>query len=162
MLPSVVPQAVAAAATVAATVAMVAVVAAAAIAATEAAPVAIAAVAAPMLPQRSQRALRERDSTYSTKLHSDDPDVYHLITNRPHTQLRFASQANDHAHWLRDNDLESISVIANSDNRFGYETYFRSSNANCDHELIDLIMFNFVVIIVVSDCRFRIVILIGI
>lgn len=132
MLPSVVPRAVAAAATVAATVAMVAAVAAAAIVAMEAAPVATAAVAAPMLPQRSQKALRERDSTYSTKLHSDDPDVYHLITNRPHTQLRFASQANDHAHWLRDNDLESISVIANSDNRFGYEIYFRSSEIKCE------------------------------
>lgn len=132
MLPSVVPRAVAAAATVAATVATVAAVVAAATAVMEAAPVVIAAVAGPMLPQRSQRALRERDSTYSTKLHSDDPDVYHLITNRPHTQLRFASQANDHAHWLRDNDLESISVIANSDNRFDYEIYFRSSEIKCE------------------------------
>lgn len=161
MLPSVVPRAVAAAATVAATVATVAAVVAAATAAMEAAPVVIAAVAGPMLPQRSQRALRERDSTYSTKLRSDDPDVYHLITNRPHTQLRFASQANDHAHWLRDNDLESISVIANSDNRFDYEIH-RKLNANCGQEMIDLIIFNFVIMVLVSDCRFCIMILIGI
>lgn len=120
-LPLAVPRAIVAAAEVAAVAETVAVVVAAATVAAEAGPAETAVVAAPMLPQRTRTALRERDSKYSTKLHSDDPDVYHLITNRPHTQLRFASQANDHAHWLRNNDLESISVMTNSDNRFGYK-----------------------------------------
>lgn len=100
MAPRELAAAVATVAAVAAAVAAAEAVAAAAAAATEAG-------AAWTLPQRTQKALRERGSKCLKKLRSDDPDANHLITNRPHTQLRFASQANDHAHRLRDNDLES-------------------------------------------------------
>lgn len=58
-----------------------------------------------LLLRQSPEVLQLAESNYSTKQCSDDLDAYHLITNRPHTQLRFNASKRRYMHTDRSIDL---------------------------------------------------------